>query len=42
MTALTFSENEIQALFGHEAAEDEDPAVAVIKNPMTPQVVGTG
>ena len=24
--ALTFSEQEIQALFGHEAAEDEDPA----------------
>jgi hypothetical protein len=23
---LTFSEAEIQALFGHEAAEDEDPA----------------
>ena len=23
--ALTFSETEIQALFGHEAAEDEDP-----------------
>ncbi len=23
---LTFSEKEIQRLFGHEAAEDEDPA----------------
>lgn len=26
MASLTFSESEIQALFGHEAAEDEDPA----------------
>lgn len=26
MTRLTFSESEIQRLFGHEAAEDEDPS----------------
>jgi SOS response regulatory protein OraA/RecX len=26
MPALSFTETEIQSLFGHEAAEDEDPA----------------